>query len=181
VRCWGAADSLFLFSHILKLLLYFSLKSATISLELKSFYRTDYRTEKKTLSLGKKHMRTYVAELYNLPSFLCFIIWVFFPVWFAMRRRQGLIKIERWDSEEGSKNRMGDYFEVGIFVFAIPFTFFFLLVTANFIMSFFIDEASVRLRASFETTSLIMDIALTLYMYLAERKIHLDRIKKNKY
>lgn len=122
-------------------------------------------------------MQINLGEFYNLPSFLFFILWVAFPVWLAMRRRQGLIKIQRWD-HEGEKERIGSYFELGIFLFGIPFTGFFFFVTVNFIVSYFIPGASERFKASIEITSLLMDIALVLYMYFAERKIHLKRIYK---
>ena len=122
-------------------------------------------------------MQINPGEFYNLPSFLFFILWVAFPVWLAMRRRQGLIKFQRWD-HEGEKERIGSYFELGIFLFAIPFTGFFFFVTVNFIGSYFIPGASERFRASIEITSLLMDIALILYMYFAERKIYVKRIYK---
>ena len=123
-------------------------------------------------------MQINVGEFYNLPSFLFFILWIAFPVWLAMRRRQGLIKIQRWD-HEGEKERIGSYFELGIFLFAIPFTAFFLFVTVNFMASYFIPGVSDRFKASIEISSLIMDIALILYMYFAERKIHQKRIYEN--
>ena len=123
-------------------------------------------------------MQINISEFYNLPSFLFFILWVVFPIWLAMRRRQGLIKIQRWD-HDGEKERIGSYFELGIFLFAIPFTGFFLFVTVNFIASYFIPRAPERFKASIEISSLFMDIALILYMYFAERKIHQNRIYEN--
>ena len=123
-------------------------------------------------------MQTFLSESYNLPSFLFFILWIVFPLWLTFRRRQGLIKIQRWD-HDGDKEWIGSYFELGIFLFAIPFTSFFLFVTVNFIASYFIPGTSERFRASIEISALIMDIALILYMYFAEKRIHINRIHKD--
>lgn len=73
---------------------------------------------------------------------------------------------------------MVDYLELGIFFFAIPFTSFFIIVTANLLLSPFIAEPLARREASIEVSSLVMDVALILYIILAERKIRLDRTGK---
>lgn len=128
-------------------------------------------------------MQNYRATLNYMPSFLSmilfFIIWIGFPIWLAMRRKQGLIQIGSLD-REAPPRMIARYFELGVFFFAIPFTTFFILVTVNLILSLFIDEASARFQASFEVASLIMDIILFLYIYLVERKIRLDQSKKKK-
>lgn len=73
---------------------------------------------------------------------------------------------------------MVDYLELGIFFFAIPFTSFFILVTANLLLSPFIAEPLARRDLSLEISSLVMDAALILYIVLAERKIRLGRTGK---
>lgn len=127
-------------------------------------------------------MQFYIANLHYMPSFLSmvlfFIIWIGFPIWLAMRRKQGLIHLGSLD-REGSPRMVERYFELGIFFFAIPFTTFFVLVTANFILSIFIADAAARFQTSFEVASLIMDIILILYIYLVERKIRLDHSNKD--
>ena len=126
-------------------------------------------------------MQNYIATLRYMPSFLSmilfFIIWIGFPIWLAMRRKQGLIQVGSLDREDPPR-MISRYFELGVFFFAIPFTTFFILVTVNLILSFFIDEPSARFQASFEVASLIMDIILILYIYLVEKKIRLDYSKK---
>lgn len=119
-----------------------------------------------------------MVSLRQVFSFLIyavfFILWIAFPVWFGIRRRQGLINL-RNQNEHGTERRMVDYLELGIFFFAIPFTSFFIVVTANLILSPFIGEPMARREASLELASLLMDVALILYIILAERKIHLKR------
>jgi len=126
-------------------------------------------------------MQNYIATLRYMPSFLSmilfFIIWIGFPIWLAMRRKQGLIQVGSLDREDPQR-MISRYFELGVFFFAIPFTTFFILVTVNLILSFFIDEPSARFQASFEVASLIMDIILILYIYLVEKKIRLDYSEK---
>jgi len=128
-------------------------------------------------------MQPYIANLHYVPSFLSlilfFIIWVGFPIWLAMRRKQGLIQIGSL-GREGPPRLIDRYFELGIFFFAIPFTTFFILVTANLILSIFIADASTRFQTSFEVASLIMDIILIFYIYLVEKKIHLNHTKEDK-
>ncbi|MEW6380101.1 MAG: hypothetical protein AB1611_10920 [bacterium] len=126
-------------------------------------------------------MQTFTASIHHVLSFLFygifFVLWVAFPIWFGIRRRQGLIQIGNRD-DNGSERRMVDYLELGIFFFAIPFTSFFIIVTANLLLSPFIAEPLARREASIEVSSLVMDVALILYIILAERKIRLDRTGK---
>ncbi len=120
-------------------------------------------------------MVKYFYEICNLPSFIFFLLWVIFPLWLAIRRRQGLIKFARSDNSKYSR-----YFELGILIFAIPFTGFFMFIIFQFIVSIFIVDQALRFKTGVELTSLFMDIILILYIYLVERRIHVDRISSNK-
>lgn len=114
-----------------------------------------------------------------LPIALFFSLWIAFPVWLALRRSQGLIQILK-TNPEGEKEQIGMYLELGIFIFAIPFTTFFFFVVMNLILSVFIKDPGTRFQKSLEAAFMIMSIALFLYIYAAERKIYLRILKSSK-
>ena len=122
-------------------------------------------------------MQAFLVDVFHLPSFLFLCLWVIFPLWLAVRRRQGLIQFERL-KRQGEPPGYGLYFELGVFIFAIPFTGFFILVAVHFILGLLDHDVSGRFKKSVEITALIMDIILILYMYLVERKIRLRRLRK---
>lgn len=113
-----------------------------------------------------------------LPIVLFFTLWLGFPVWLALRRSQGLIRIEK-TNPQGEKEQVGMFLELGIFIFVIPFTVFFLVVSINLILSFFVSDIALRFQKSLESAFMIMAIALFLYIYAAERKIYL-KVLENK-
>jgi len=122
-----------------------------------------------------------MGELLNFASFLptaLFVtLWIAFPVWLAMRRSQGLIGFERLNSE-GERTSIGMYLELGIFLFAIPFTTFFFLVVINLILIPFIPEPGVRFQKSLDAAFMVITILLFVYIYLAERRIYLRELKR---
>ena len=124
-------------------------------------------------------MQIFPGEVFHLPSFIFLCLWVMFPLRLAIRRRQGLIQFERLKRQGGLAGE-GLYFELGVFIFAIPFTSFFILVVVYFILGLLDHDPSGRFKKSIEITALIMDIVLILYMYFVERKIRLRRIRQTK-
>ncbi|MGA1843388.1 MAG: hypothetical protein ACMUIS_02360 [bacterium] len=122
-----------------------------------------------------------MRELLNfasfLPTALFFTLWIAFPVWLAMRRSQGLIGFERLNSE-GERRSIGMYLELGIFLFAIPFTTFFFLVVINLLLMPFIPEVGVRFQKSLDAAFMVIAILLFVYIYLAERRIYLRELKR---
>ncbi|MBN2373772.1 hypothetical protein JXL19_08295 [bacterium] len=122
-----------------------------------------------------------MAQFLNFTSFvpiaLFFTLWIAFPVWLALRRSQGLIRLERTDSE-GNKKHIGMYLELGIFLFAIPFTAFFFFVIINSILMPFIKDPGDRFQKSLGSAFLLMSIALFLYIYAVERKIYMQALNR---
>lgn len=122
-----------------------------------------------------------MSELLNfvsfLPAALFFTFWIAFPVWLALRRSQGLIRIER-TNQDGEREQIGMHLELGIFIFAIPFTAFFFFVVIYPIISFIITDPAVRFQKSIDASLLLMSIIMFLYIYLAERKIYLRELKR---
>ena len=112
-----------------------------------------------------------------LPTALFFTFWIAFPVWLALRRSQGLIRLER-TNQEGEREQIGMYMELGIFIFAIPFTTFFFLVVVNLILSPIISDPKLRFQKSLDVSFMLIAIALFLYIYFAERKIYLNALKQ---
>jgi hypothetical protein len=111
-----------------------------------------------------------------LPTALFFTFWIAFPVWLAFRRSQGLISIER-TNQEGEREQIGMYLELGIFIFAIPFTAFFFFVVIYPIMGLIITDPRIRFQKSIDASFMLISIAMFLYIYLAERKIYLRELK----
>jgi hypothetical protein len=111
-----------------------------------------------------------------LPTALFFTLWIAFPVWLALRRSQGLIRFER-TNQEGETKQIGMYLELGVFIFAIPFTAFFFLVLFNLILSPFISEPGIRFQKSLDAAFMLIAIVLFVYIYFAERKIYLRALK----
>ena len=71
------------------------------------------------------------------------------------------------------------HLELGIFIFAIPFTTFFFLVVINLVISPIISDPKIRFQKSLDASFMLIAIVLFLYIYLAERKIYLRALKKN--
>ncbi len=121
-----------------------------------------------------------IARITNFTSFLpialFFTLWIAFPVWLSLRRSQGLIKIEK-RNQDGEREQMGMYLELGIFIFAIPFTTFFFFVVMNMVLALFIKTPGVRFQRSLEASFMLMAIALFLYIYFAERKLYLEMLR----
>ena len=122
-------------------------------------------------------MTQWINFVSFLPTALFFTLWIAFPVWLALRRSQGLIRLER-TNQEGETRQIGMYLELGIFLFAIPFTTFFFLVVINLLLSPFISELGTRFYKSLDASFMLIAICLFLYMYLAERKIYLRELKR---
>jgi hypothetical protein len=95
----------------------------------------------------------------------------------ALRRSQGLIRLER-TNQDGETKQIGMYLELGIFLFAIPFTTFFFLVVVNLLLSPFIPDLGIRFHKSLDASFMLIAICLFLYIYLAERKIYLRELKR---
>ncbi len=112
-----------------------------------------------------------------LPTALFFTFWIAFPVWLALRRSQGLIRIER-TNQDGEREQIGMHLELGVFIFAIPFTTFFFLVTFNLLFSIIISDPGARFHKSLDAAFILIAIAMFLYIYLAERKIYLRELKR---
>lgn len=112
-----------------------------------------------------------------LPTALFFTFWIAFPVWLALRRSQGLIRIER-TNQEGEKEQIGMHLELGVFIFAIPFTTFFFFVVIYPLLSAIITDPKIRFQKSLDASFMLMAIILFLYIYLAERKIYLRELKR---
>ena len=123
-----------------------------------------------------------MTELLNfasfLPTALFFTFWIAFPVWLALRRSQGLIRLER-TNQEGEREQIGMHLELGIFIFAIPFTTFFFLVVINLVISPIISDPKLRFQKSLDASFMLIAIVLFLYIHLAERKIYLRALKKS--
>jgi hypothetical protein len=111
-----------------------------------------------------------------LPTALFFTFWIAFPVWLALRRSQGLIRIER-TNQEGEREQIGMHLELGVFIFAIPFTTFFFFVVIYPLISSIITDPGVRFQKSLDASFMLIAIFLFLYIYLAERKIYLRELK----
>jgi hypothetical protein len=122
-------------------------------------------------------MTQWINLVSFLPTALFFTFWIAFPVWLALRRSQGLIKLER-TNQEGETKQIGMYLELGIFLFAIPFTTFFFLVVVNLILIPFISDPGTRFHKSLEASFMLIAICLFLYIYVAERKIYQEALKR---
>jgi len=94
-----------------------------------------------------------------------------------LRRSQGLIRLER-TNQEGEREQIGMYMELGIFIFAIPFTTFFFLVVVNLVLSPIISDPRLRFQKSLDVSFMLMAIVMFLYIYFAERKIYLNALKQ---
>jgi hypothetical protein len=122
-------------------------------------------------------MTQWINFISFLPTALFFTFWIAFPVWLALRRSQGLIRLER-TNQDGETKQIGMYLELGIFLFAIPFTTFFFLVVVNLLLSPFIPDLGIRFHKSLDASFMLIAICLFLYIYLAERKIYLRELKR---
>ncbi|MGA1791287.1 MAG: hypothetical protein ACMUIM_07360 [bacterium] len=122
-------------------------------------------------------MTQWINFISFLPTALFFTLWIAFPVWLALRRSQGLIRLER-TNQEGETKQIGMYLELGIFLFAIPFTTFFFLVVINLLLSPFVPDPGIRVHKSLDASFMLIAICLFLYIYLAERKIYLRELKR---
>ncbi|MGA1867243.1 MAG: hypothetical protein ACMUJM_01730 [bacterium] len=100
---------------------------------------------------------------------ITFGLWIGFPLWFSMRRAQGIINLEK-RGPDGEMKQVGMLFELGIFVFVIPSIFFAIFVFLNFLLSFFCKEAVYRFNMALQITAVIVDAMLLFYMVLVEKK-----------
>lgn len=124
---------------------------------------------------------TNIAHIKDLISFLpiglLMTFWIAFPVWLAIRRSQGLIKLEK-RNKDGESEPIGMYLEIAIFLFVIPFTTFFFFIVIYMILLPLVKSIDLRFQKSIEAAFMLMSICLFLYIYAAERKIYKETMNK---